>query len=207
MGKRKQGLGEALFPKVKRQLLTCFFVRPQSRLYGREVSRLINGSHGSVRRELKTLVNAGILKTAKEGRQRYYWADRDCMIFAELRGIVVKTFGVVESIRDSLADVANGVRIAAVFGSIASGEDTARSDIDLLVIGDLSFGDLVVSLGSAEKTLGRTISPVLLSAEEYRTKYSRDEHFIRSVTRTELLFVKGTQSELEELARQPLVES
>jgi len=90
--KKTISIGASLFPKIKRQLFTLFFLS-ESRHYFREITRLVNASPGTVQRELKSLTEAGILSSEKVGRQKYYWADPECMIYADLKAIVIKTFG------------------------------------------------------------------------------------------------------------------
>lgn len=193
-------LSEALFPKVKRQLLAKLFGSGGKRFYGRELSRMIQGSQGTVRRELQSLVKAGIVATTTEGRHKYYWADPDCMIYQELLNIVTKTFGVVDLIKQALSEVDEKIQIATIFGSVASGKDTARSDIDLLVVGDLTYRQLVLALSQQEESLGRPINPVLYSEDEFCDKYINDSHFVKSVVTAENIFIKGSRDDIERLA-------
>ncbi len=189
-------IGAALFPKVKRKLLTHFFLNQSSRYYLREITRIVNSSPGAVQRELKTLVGAGILSTEKVGAHRYYWVDPECMIHSELKAIVVKTFGVVDTLTTALSEISKEISIAFVYGSIARAEDTGKSDIDLLIIGDVKFRSLTMVLSEAEEILTRSINPTLYSSKEFIKKVIDHNSFITNIVQSEKLFVIGSENEL-----------
>ncbi len=198
---KSPGIGGALFPKTKRQLLIHFFLSSERRHYFREITRLVKASPGVVQRELTTLVDAGILASEKVGRQRYYWADPDCMIYSELKSIVLKSFGAVDTIRSELIKFENDIRIAFIYGSIVNNSDTAKSDIDLMVVGTLSFRKLAGILNKVEGVLNRPINPTLYSTEEFLDKMKKRNHFLQSIAESEKLFVIGTNDDLIRLAK------
>ena len=195
-----KSIGVALFPKIKRQLLAHFFLAQDRRHYFREITRLVNASPGAVQRELKTLVEAGIIATEKVGRQRYYWADSECMVYSELKAIVVKTFGVVDAIAAALAGLSQDIEIAFIYGSIAGGVDTGKSDIDLMVIGKTNFRSLAKALRDTEGLLSRPINPTLFSPEEFGRKVREQNNFLINVLESEKLFIVGSKDDLTRLA-------
>lgn len=195
-----KSIGVALFPKIKRQLLAHFFLAQDRRHYFREITRLVNASPGAVQRELKTLVEAGIIATEKVGRQRYYWADSECMVYSELKAIVVKTFGVVDAIATALAALNQDIDIAFIYGSIAGGVDTGKSDIDLMVIGKTNFRSLAKALRDTEGFLSRPINPTLFSQEEFRRKIHEDNNFLLNVLSSNKLLIIGNENDLARLA-------
>lgn len=197
---RPSGIGELLFPKLRRQVLTVLLITPDKRYYFRELSRLVGASTGAVKRELVLLTDAGIIKTETMGRQHYYQADPDCMIYPELRSIVIKTFGVVGTLADALKGLERNIQLALVFGSIASGTDTGKSDIDLLVIGDVQFRKLTAALAGLEQTLGRPINETLYSPDEFAEKLKDRNHFLQNVLGAEKLFVIGSPDDLGRMA-------
>lgn len=196
-----QGIGNALFPKIKRQLLTLFFVTPDKKYYFREITRLIKASSGVVMRELRNLTEAGILESEVSGRQRYYWAAPDCMIYSDLRNIVIKTFGVSNNIGDALSKVSPEIKIAFLYGSIPTGTDTGKSDIDLMVIGGISFRKLTSVLKEAEGVLNRELNPTLFSLNEFKNRLKSDDHFIKTVMDSEKIFIIGNADDLAGLAK------
>ncbi len=199
-GRMAKSIGEALFPKIRRQLLAHFFLAQDRRHYFREITRLVNASPGAVQRELKTLVAVGILTTEKIGRQRYYWADPECMVYSELKAIVVKTFGVVDTVSSALSKLVDSIDFAFVYGSIASGQDTGKSDIDLMVIGKASFRSLAKALRETESLLSRPINPTLFSSEEFSRKIKEKNHFLQNVLNADKLMIIGTEDDLAGLA-------
>jgi uncharacterized protein len=196
-----QSIGDALFPKIKRQLLTLFFVSPDKRYYFREITRLIKASTGVVMRELATLTKAGILKSELSGRQRYYWADPECMIYGDLRNIVVKTFGVANAVNDVLQPISPDIKVAFLYGSIPEGTDTGKSDIDLMVVGEISFRKLAGVLKAAEQELNRELNPTLFSVSEFKSKLKDKNHFILTIMNSSKIFIIGTADDLAGLAK------
>ena len=200
--KRRQTPGEILFSKIRRQLLTTFFSAPDRRLYFREIVRLVQGSPGTVQRELTALAQAGILRSELAGRQRYYSADVDCPIFPELSGIVVKTFGIADSLRTALQPHTRKIKVALIYGSIAADTQTGRSDIDLMIIGGVTFRQLAVALENSERLLGRQVNPTLFSHKEFVGKLEQKNHFVRAVIKSDKIFLIGTADDLARLVEQ-----
>src|SRR5205807_6684818 len=127
---------EALFGKTQRQVLGLLFADPERSYFANEIVRLAGSGSGAVHRELAVLEAAGLVSATRVGNQKHYRANRASPIFEELRGIVVKTFGVADVLRGALAPLAAKIRSAFIYGSVAKGNDTATSDIDLMVISD-----------------------------------------------------------------------
>lgn len=193
-------MGEVLFPSIRRRLLARFYAIPEKRYYAGEVARIIGASLPPVRHELAILTEVGILDTEKSGHHTYYWLNPSCMIYEELQGIIIKTFGVAEIIRSALRPHVKKITAAFVYGSVAAGTDTAKSDIDLMVIGRLSFRELSAALGEFEEELGRPVNPTLFSREEFMEKWKAGNHFVRAVLRTKMTFIVGTDDDLRKLA-------
>jgi len=156
---------------------------------------------GTVQRELRNLTDTGIIIREVQGRQVYYHANEKCPIFNELKGIVRKTFGVADVIRQSLATSVDKIRVAFIFGSVARSTDDRRSDIDLMVVGRISFGDVVSLLTPAEEKLGREINPVVYPIAEFKKRVKDDHYFVQTVLEEEKMFVIGDEDELRRLAK------
>lgn len=195
------GLGDALFPKVRRKVLALFLLNPEKQFYFREAVRALGDAPGSLQRELVSLVRVGVLTVEKIGIQKFYRANRECPIHNELKSIAEKTFGIVDVLRDVLRAHASGrIEAAWVYGSIASGKDSGRSDIDLMVVGSISFRELVTILKPIEETMRRPVNPTLYSSKEFVTKLRDKNHFLRTVMKSEKVFVLGDDHDLDRLA-------
>jgi len=153
-----------------------------------------------VQRELKNLTDTGIIIREVQGRQVYYRANARCPIFDELKNIVRKTFGMADIIRQSLATNADKIRVAFIFGSVARSTDDRRSDIDLMMVGKISFGDAVSLLTPVEQKLGREVNLVVYPIAEFKKKVKEDHHFVKTVLEDEKIFVIGDEDELRKLA-------
>lgn len=197
-------LSATLFGRTRQALLAKLYGHPDEAFYVRQLIRAVRGGLGAVQRELKELTQAGIIQRQVRGRQVYYQANSQCPIYAELRGIVLKTAGAADVLRSHLQSLAEHIRVAFVYGSVARGEEGRGSDIDLMVIGDASFGDVVTALGPAQNALGREINPTVYSADEFHKKAAAKHHFVTTVIKGRKLFVLGEERELTRLVKERL---
>ena len=181
-------------------MLALLFGHPDESFYLRQIERTIGSSHGAVHRELGHLVQAGLLVRTSRGKQVYYQANRRSPVFADLRGLILKTAGVADVLRGALAPIADRVKIAFIYGSIAKGSERADSDVDLMVIGDVTLGDVVQALHSSEQELRREVNPSVFLLGEFRERAQSGEHFVTSVMADTKVFLVGDEDELERAA-------
>jgi predicted nucleotidyltransferase len=189
-----------LFGKTRQAVLALLYGRADSSFYTKQILDAVKSGRGTVQRELKNLTDTGIIIREVQGRQVYYRANARCPIFDELKSIVRKTFGVADVIRQSLATNADKIRVAFIFGSVAKSTDDRRSDIDLMVVGKISFGDVVSLLTPAEQKLAREVNLVVYPVAEFKKKVKEDHHFVKTVLEDEKIFVIGDEDELRKLA-------
>jgi predicted nucleotidyltransferase len=191
--------GNWLFSKTRSAVLGLLLMRPDERFHLRQVARLTGSGLGAVQREVGALSRMGILRREESGRQVYYQADRASPIFPELSGLLVKTSGVADVIREALEPLRARIVMAMLFGSFVTGAQHAGSDIDLLVVADpgkVSFAELAKALAPAQARLGREVNPSFYPPAEIRRKWAAGHHFIRSVLGGEKVFLIGDQDEL-----------
>ena len=129
-----------------------------------------------------------------------YQANSQSPVFSEMRGLIAKTVGVIDAIRSALAVLGAKVEVAFVYGSVARQQERAVSDVDLMVLGEATFGEVVSALASAQKTIGREINPAVFPVAEFRSKLKAGNHFLKSILTDKNLFVIGTRNDLAKLA-------
>ncbi|PIP49279.1 MAG: ArsR family transcriptional regulator [Chloroflexi bacterium CG23_combo_of_CG06-09_8_20_14_all_45_10] len=193
-------LCSGLFGKTRQAVLALLYGRADNSFYTKQVLDAVKSGRGTVQRELKNLTDTGIIIREVQGRQVYYRANAQCPIFIELKSIVTKTFGVADVIRQSLATKADKVRVAFIFGSVARSADDRKSDIDLMIVGRISFGDVVSLLSPAEEKLGREVNAVVYPIAEFKKKVKEDHHFVKTVLEEEKIFLIGDKGEFRRLA-------
>ncbi|MBN1369706.1 MAG: nucleotidyltransferase domain-containing protein [Dehalococcoidaceae bacterium] len=186
--------------KLRSRVLGWLFTHPDERYFVRQLTKLLNEDSTNLSRELIRLEKAGILVSKKEGRQKYYQANRESPFFNDLHGLIVKTVGIADVLRSALSSCKDKIRVALVFGSFASGNEDKTSDIDVLLVGEISVDEVVMLLAGAEEKLGREINSVVYPVDEFRHKAKEGHHFIKSVLKGEKIFLIGDESELERLA-------
>jgi predicted nucleotidyltransferase len=191
-------LSNALFSKVQQRVLALIFGQPERSFYTSEIKRNVNSGTGAVERELSRLRRSGLVSIERIGNQKHYRANRQSPIFAELHSLVIKTVALTEPLRKSLEPYSDKIKAAFVYGSVAKGMDTARSDIDLMVIGDeLSYSELYAALQNVENALARKVSPTFLSPKDWRRKASDKGSFISKVNALPKIFVLGSEKDLQ----------
>ena len=200
----KTDLAATLFPESRRAILGLLFSHPDEAFYLRQVVDLTGLAVGQTQRELQRLTAAGIIERSEEGRHVYFRANEACPIYDELRGIAVKTTGVVAVLEAALAQLDDRTAVAFVFGSVARGEEKRASDVDLMVIGDASFAEVSSAIASAERALRREINLVVYPVREFQSKVQQGHSFVRQVIDGEKIFVEGSARELDALLAEPV---
>lgn len=193
-------IGDALFTKTQQRVLGLLYGNPGKSFYTNEIVRFANMGRGTVKRELDRLASAGLLVQRREGNQLHYRANANSPIFTELLGIVKKTFGIADVIRDALLPFGEETELAFIYGSIARGEETASSDIDLMVVSEsIAYSELMVELANAEESLGRTINPTIYTMKQLKTKYKKDNAFVVKVMKQPKLWIKGSENDVRKI--------
>ena len=192
--------------KLRAKVLGWLFSHPDERYFVRQLTTLLGEDSTNVSRELARLEKTGILVLTTEGKQKYYQANRQSPRFNELHGLIVKTAGVVDVLRSALAPAMERIKVAFVFGSIASGGERRTSDIDMMVVGRISFEDVVSLLSPAEEKLGREVNPVVYPITEFKQKVKEDHHFVKTVLEGEKIFLIGDEGELARLVGRRLAD-
>lgn len=197
---RKKRPIDALFPKARRDILAATYGQPERWWYLSELAQQFNTTPSSLQRELQSLVSSGILRQRRDCRRIYFQAESASPIFGELKGIILKTLGVEEALKETLAKFSDKVACAFLYGSVARRQEHILSDVDLMIIGSAGLSELSPSLRALEKKFGREINPTCYSPKEFRKKVEAENHFVMGVLKGEKTFLKGDKDGLESLA-------
>lgn len=179
-----------LFAAYHLRLLAVLLMRPDQSFHLRELERLAGVNAGTAHRELKRMETAGLVHSRRVGNQVHYQAQRDCPIFGELQSILRKSTGMADVLREALAPLAEQIESAFVFGSVAKGEEGPGSDIDVLVVGDVSFADVVNAFYPCHERLGREVNPLVMRRTEFDRR-RQDEGFVARVLQGPILPLIG----------------
>lgn len=178
----RTGIADALFSATQQRVLALLFGQPARSFFTNELIGLVGAGSGAVQREVKRLVESGLVTVTRLGSQKHYQANPAAPIFKELRGIVTKTLGPAEVLRAALVSLGDAVRLALVYGSVAKGSDTAHSDIDLLIVSNvLTLEQVYAVLIPVEQQLGRSVSPTLYTVAEFRRRRAGGNPFLTKV--------------------------
>lgn len=198
-------IADALFPKVRQRVLAILFGAPDRSFFANELVGLVRSGTGAVQRELSDLTSASLITVRAVGNQRHYQANAQSPVFAEIRGLVLKTMGLADVMRTALNPMAPRIERAFIYGSVAQQQDTSDSDIDLLVISaDIGYGELMGALEPASQTIARAIHPVVYTPGEWRQRLAQDNAFITRVMQQPRIWLFGEEAEaLEHTPEQP----
>ena len=189
-------LAALLFGEYRRGVLALLLLQPSEALHVREIARLLQKAPGTLLRELNALAGAGILTRRRIGHQAHYQANAECPIYEDLRNILKKTVGIADVLRDALAPLAERIRAAFVYGSIARGDERHGSDVDLLIVGEVSLAEAVMALAPAQQALRREVNPNVYPALEFRRKVAAGEPFLKRVIAERKIFIIGAEHDL-----------
>jgi predicted nucleotidyltransferase len=194
---KSHNLGEALFTKTQRQILGLLFGHAGKSYYAKEIVRFAGVGVGSVQRELEKLSAAGLLTIKYIGNQKHYQANENSPIFDELKGIVQKTFGLADFLREGLSRYRDDVNCAFIYGSVAKGTDRAGSDVDIMIVADkLSYSEVLDAFTVIESRIGRSVNPTIYTSEEFRTRIASDNSFVTRVIQQPKIFLIGTEDDI-----------
>jgi predicted nucleotidyltransferase len=194
-------LADALFPRVRQRVLALFFGQPDRSFFTNEVMALAQSGRGAVQRELADLTAAGLLTARMQGNQRHYQANPAAPVFGELRALVLKTFGLADVLRQTLAPLMGQIAWAFVFGSVAKQQDTVSSDVDVMIVSDsLGYADVFGALEPAAISLGRPVNPTVYTQVEFTKRARKDNAFVSRVLQQPKLWIVGSEESLRAFA-------
>ena len=142
------------------------------------------------------LEGVGLLKVQKVGNQTQFCANTDHPVYPELLGLVRKSIGLVDVLQAALAPLAGQIRVAFVYGSVAKGSEGPHSDVDVMVLGDVGYGDVVHGLYDSQAVLGREVNPKVMSPTEWHSRKTAGDSFVQDLLNKPRLLVMGADDEL-----------
>jgi len=190
-------LADALFPKVRQRILAVLFGAPDRSFYANELIALAASGTGAVQRELASLSESGLLTVIKQGNQKHYQANANAPVFAELRSLVLKTMGLADVLRNALCPLAVQIDFAFVYGSVARQQDTAQSDVDVMIVSaSLGYGEVFGALEQAAVSLGRKVNPTIYTPLEWSKRLAQDSAFVTRVVQQPKIWLIGTEEQI-----------
>jgi predicted nucleotidyltransferase len=197
--RRKSGLADLLFGRTRGAILALLYRRADQSFYTRQIVREVDASACAVQRELENLSKVGLIVRNSVGSQVFYQANRDAPVFSEMRALVSKTVGVFSVLQSALHPLAKRIFVAFVYGSVAREEETAQSDVDLLVVGKATLDEILSRLSTVEKNIGRPINPTVYSVAEFKSRLASGNHFLNAVLKGQKAFLLGDEDELRKV--------
>ena len=199
---RKTNPVNALFPKVRQNILAATLLQPEKWWFISELAEYLGTSPSSLQRELDSLTRSGILRNRREGNRLYFQAETDSPIFPPLQELIIQTLGIIEQIKESLSIFLDKIKIAFIYGSLARGEENTLSDVDLMLIGDMKLSEISPILRDLERKFNREINVTCYNHEEFQKKIQNGNHFLTNVINGKKIFLIGDDNELEQLISQ-----
>ncbi len=192
----RKNLLDALFPRTRQNILAALLLSPERRWYLSDLAQHLKVTPSSLQRELVSLTEAEVVCREADGKRVYFWANPDFPLLPELQSIFAKTVGLADRVRETLAPFGDEIEFAFIFGSVARGERTAQSDIDVLITGSVGMAKLALPLRDLERTLQLPINVSHYTSAEFRDKRRQGNHFLDTVLREQKIFLKGSEHEL-----------
>ncbi|RMX04908.1 MarR family transcriptional regulator [Corticibacter populi] len=189
-------LASALFSDSQARTLEWLFGQPDRAFHLNELRRLSGLGSASIQRELKRLVEAGLVRTERVGNLRRFQAAPDSPIYEELVALTRKTLGMAVRLHDALEPLESNLNLALIYGSVAKQTDTAHSDIDVLLVGEaLTLSQVLERLLPVEQALGRRINPNLFTPREFAQRLQQPDSFVRRMLSQPTVVLYGSLPE------------
>jgi len=188
---------------TRAKVIEWLYMHPDEEYYVRQLSVILELDPTNLGKELDRLHNLGIVSRSRSGNQKHYSANQDCPIYVDLRNIVIKTGGVADRLKSLLKPITDKIEIAFVYGSIASGSFSKLSDLDLMVVGDISHRELVSHLREAGPEIGREVNTSCFSRSEFAEKL-QEKGFIWRISNGKKIFVIGGDDELRIMEKESM---
>ena len=189
-------LASLLFGTYRRDALALLLLHPEDSLHVREIGRITGKAPGTILRELNRLADAGVIIRRPVGNQVQFQANAACPIYEDLRNILKKTAAVADVLREALEPLADRIQAAFVYGSVARGDERAGSDLDVMILGEAKFAEVVHALAAARETLRREINPNLYTIREFSAKVAAGDPFLKRVLADKKIFLIGDAHDL-----------
>jgi len=191
---------DVLFSKTKQNILSTTVLNPDKWWYLSDLAKTINTSPSSLQRHLLNMTITGILEKRREGNRIYYRANKECPVFDELQGIIIKTVGIHDKLVSALKPLLKTIKVAFIFGSIARREEMSTSDVDIMVIGETTISEVVKKLKPVEKIIAREINPTVYQINEFKKGLRDKSNFLLQVMAGEKVFIIGNENKLAEIS-------
>ena len=191
-------LSQILSSRTRAEIFKLLYGPAEEELHIREIERRTGLNDRTIRQELMKLLKLDLVIDRKDSNRVYYRANKSNPLYPDIRNLVLKTAGMVDLFRSALKD--KPVQMAFIFGSISEGKETADSDVDLFIIGQLGMRAVSTLLSDISERIFREINPHVMDSDEFRKRIKEKDHFISSVMKAKKLFIIGTADDLKTMA-------
>ncbi len=192
-------LEELLGSKARVIILKTFLLDLERDFYQREISTITNLPIRAVQREVERLVKIGLVEKQIRGNRKYYRCRRDFPIFEELKSIILKTVALGNVLKDYLQKKKEKIELAFIYGSFAKGEENISSDIDLLLVGNITSKEASMLLSPAKNSLRREINFIVYDEKELLKK--KESHFLKQVFKEPKIFLVGNEGDIKRILK------
>lgn len=192
-------LEKIISSKARAAFFSILFGIDKEEVHLREIQRRSGLAIETVRKEANNLIELGLILRRPSGNRVYYKANSSHQLYREIHQMVLKTSGILWVLKDSL--MGQKIYFAFIFGSLANGKATTRSDVDLFIIGDISFRTVSALLKEPAEMIGREINPHIMPKEDFLIRLKEKEHFISEVFNSPRLMILGDDYELTGMAQ------
>jgi predicted nucleotidyltransferase len=200
MSTSRQSVSDLLFGQIRAGVLGLLCGQAEKSFYLRQIARHLGVSVGAVQRELGKLAAAGLVVRTETGNLVFYQANRLHPVFPEIQSLINKTVGIFHVLSTALQPLSARITVAFVYGSVARQQETAQSDIDLMIVGQVQLEEVFACFAEVESVLGRPVNPTVYSTKEFKRKLFLGNHFLNAVLKGKKVFIIGTENELRKVA-------
>jgi predicted nucleotidyltransferase len=195
-------IGQLFGSKTRVKLLAKLLLNPDAHFYTRKLSRDLNIPYSMLYKEEKNLASIDIIHEEKQGKITLISINKNLPYFNDLKNLIIKTAGLGDTLKETLLKLP-GIQFGLIYGSIASGEESAFSDVDLLIVGQNREEEILKALSTAETVVGREINYVLWNDEEFMQRVKSRHHLLIDIAEKPVIMLVGDQDEFRRTVKEP----
>ena len=179
--------------KSRIKMLELFLFYSEKNFYLREIARLTKENTNAVRRELKNLIDVGIIKREEKGNMIFYEINKTSPLYEPLKTIFMRTESLGKHLKEALKN--KNTKYVLVYGSFASGRETEKSDIDLLIISAIKQSDIIDVISDFERKMLREVNYIIWTEKEFEKRIKENHHLLADIIKNPVIMIIGDEDE------------
>lgn len=178
-------------------ILLFFVLQPHEKAYLTQIMDATGKALIQVQRTLKRLIETGLIQKSTHYKRTYYQADLKHVAYEEIRNLIIKAKIFSDQLESDLKNIKDKIDYGFIYGSLAKGTNTLKSDIDIFLIGNLTYESASPFLFNLSRELVQEVNAIIFTPQEFSKELKAKNVFISNVIQEQKIWLFGDKSEFE----------